>query len=53
MQTHLNECTLVDGGYECTKGADTGQNMFFDTDTFEPLIFNVSGRTMAFVLSLL
>mmetsp|Transcript_1938 Transcript_1938/g.3691 ORF Transcript_1938/g.3691 Transcript_1938/m.3691 type:complete len:1102 (-) Transcript_1938:147-3452(-) len=39
LQTHLNECEKQDGGYKCL-GADTGQNMFFDVDNFEPLIFN-------------
>lgn len=43
MQTHLNECEEVagTGAYKC-QGADTGQNMFFDVNNFEPLIFNVS-----------
>lgn len=44
LQTHLNECEeLPEGGYKCV-GADTGQNMFFDVDNFEPLIFNEGFR---------
>lgn len=43
MQTHLMECDMDEvmegGGYKCT-GQDTGQNMFFDVDNFDPLIFN-------------
>ena len=48
MQTHTSECeTLANGdgptgtGYRCL-GKDNGQNMFFDVDNMEPLIFNVS-----------
>eukprot|EP00584_Thalassiosira_punctigera_P003619 CAMPEP_0172534374 /NCGR_PEP_ID=MMETSP1067-20121228/6761_1 /TAXON_ID=265564 ORGANISM="Thalassiosira punctigera, Strain Tpunct2005C2" /NCGR_SAMPLE_ID=MMETSP1067 /ASSEMBLY_ACC=CAM_ASM_000444 /LENGTH=1089 /DNA_ID=CAMNT_0013319153 /DNA_START=394 /DNA_END=3663 /DNA_ORIENTATION=+ len=43
LQTHLNECEVVEGGYKCV-GADTGQNMFFDVDNFEPLIYNEGFR---------
>lgn len=40
LQTHLHECEKkTEGGYQCM-GADTGQNMFFDVDNMEPLIFN-------------
>lgn len=40
LQTHLNECEKnAEGGYKCL-GADTGQNMFFDVDNMEPLIYN-------------
>jgi hypothetical protein len=43
FQTHLRECsTSSDGVVTCNRGAFTGQNIFFDADTFEPLIFNVS-----------
>jgi ABC-type glycerol-3-phosphate transport system substrate-binding protein len=39
FQTKLREkCTAT----ACDNGAYTGQNIFFDVDTFEPLIFNVS-----------
>lgn len=45
LQTNLNECEEVSGtgSYDC-QGADTGQNMFFNVDTFEPLIFNEGYR---------
>ncbi|KAL3802961.1 hypothetical protein HJC23_011584 [Cyclotella cryptica] len=42
FQTHLREC-LADStgeGTICNKGANTGQNIFFDVETFEPLVFN-------------
>mmetsp|Transcript_6071 Transcript_6071/g.12796 ORF Transcript_6071/g.12796 Transcript_6071/m.12796 type:complete len:1062 (-) Transcript_6071:175-3360(-) len=39
MQTHLRECkTNTDGEFHCGVGERTGQNLFFDVDTFEPLI---------------
>mmetsp|Transcript_29112 Transcript_29112/g.58129 ORF Transcript_29112/g.58129 Transcript_29112/m.58129 type:complete len:1070 (-) Transcript_29112:185-3394(-) len=41
MQTHLKECEQKgDGSYDCSRGANTGQNIFFDVDNFDPLIFN-------------
>ncbi|KAL7541035.1 hypothetical protein ACHAXR_010567 [Thalassiosira sp. AJA248-18] len=43
LQTHLNECEVVNGEKKCL-GADTGQNMFFDVDNFDPLIFNEGYR---------
>lgn len=48
MQTHLRECkTNTDGEFHCGVGERTGQNLFFDVDTFEPLIHNVSGGIRA------
>jgi hypothetical protein len=41
LQTHMRECKQVDGGFDCS-GADTGQNIFFDVNNFDALIFNVS-----------
>lgn len=40
MQTHLRQCKEVNGGVKCL-GANTGQNVFFDIDNFDALIFNV------------
>ena len=43
FQTNLRECEQTStGAYDCTRGSMTGQNIFFDVDTFEPLIYNVS-----------
>ena len=43
LQTHLRECTKSSSGeVTCNTGAHTGQNIFFDADNFEPLIYNVS-----------
>ena len=43
FQTHLRECTQSSSGVTtCNSGSFTGQNIFFDPDNFEPLIFNVS-----------
>eukprot|EP00585_Thalassiosira_rotula_P013292 CAMPEP_0196129898 /NCGR_PEP_ID=MMETSP0910-20130528/451_1 /TAXON_ID=49265 /ORGANISM="Thalassiosira rotula, Strain GSO102" /LENGTH=1075 /DNA_ID=CAMNT_0041389097 /DNA_START=439 /DNA_END=3666 /DNA_ORIENTATION=- len=39
LQTHLRECEKTEDGYMCL-GANTGQNMFFDVNNFEPLIHN-------------
>jgi len=35
-QTNLRECGYED--IDCTKGKQTGQNIFFDTDNFQPLV---------------
>lgn len=43
LQTHMKECKFNVGGYECL-GADTGQNIFFDVENFDPLIFNEGYR---------
>jgi len=40
LQTHLKECEKRGEKYECSNGADTGQNIFFDVHNFDPLIFN-------------
>jgi hypothetical protein len=40
LQTNLKECEKSkDGGYAC-RGSDTGQNIFFDVDTLNPLTDN-------------
>lgn len=44
LQTNMHECDkMLDGsGFDCSHGSNTGQNIFFDVETFEPLIHNVS-----------
>ena len=44
LQTHLRECMESSNGEvtTCNTGEYTGQNIFFDADNFEPLIYNVS-----------
>jgi len=39
LQTYLRECEKQGEEYLCT-GMNTGQNMFFDVDNMEPIIFN-------------
>ena len=42
LQTHLHECHVnTDGTFDCDLRDRTEQNIFFDVDTFEPLIHNV------------
>jgi len=43
LQTHLQTCDVVDGKKVCD-GLHTGQNMFFDVETMEPLIHNEGYR---------
>jgi len=41
FQTHLRECRVnMNGVTECAGPGYTGQNLFFDTDSFAPLIRN-------------
>jgi hypothetical protein len=43
FQTRLRECSKSSSGATtCDTGSFSGQNIFFDVDNFEPLIFNVS-----------
>ena len=44
LQTNTFTCEdNPDGnGFDCSHGSNTGQNIFFDVETFEPLIHNVS-----------
>jgi hypothetical protein len=40
LQTTLRTCEVLDGEYDCSRGSQTGQNIFFDVDNMDPLIFN-------------